>query len=426
MNMGRLSLLALLLLSLCTLAQPALAAADPEVARLADPGPRVGDGGDLLYRCGTDERGPKHAITPEMQAQIDRWIAEGRFAAGGVITVNLHVIYSGSEGNVSDSQLDAQIAVLNNNYAGRDYNGNPVAGAANTGYTFVRGTTDRTNSSKWFKMTPGSRAEQQAKNALVKNPTTSLNLYTCKPGQNLLGWATFPWNLAGNPNMDGVVIHYGSLPNGYLSPYNLGGTATHEVGHWIGLYHTFQGGCTGGDVLPGCANGGDYVCDTPAEATSTSGCPDSKDTCSGGGADPIHNYMDYSTDICYTNFTAGQDARADGMMASYRPLIGSARLADGAASLQMARDASAEFGFTARPNPFNPRTRIEFATAREGHVSVRVFDIQGRLVATVVDGRLPQGRHSYELNGDRLSSGVYMMVLSADGRQVVKRLSLLK
>ena len=206
---------------------------------------RNADNGGVVYRCATDERGNKFQAPDE--AQIHQWISENRVAAGGVITVNFHVIYSGTAGNVSDADLDAQILVMNRNYAGKDYNGNTVAGAANTGDTFVRGSTSRTNATgnkkNWFTMTPGGSAERNAKTALVTNPTGSLNFYTCKPGQNLLGWATFPWSLAGNPNMDGVVIHYQSLPNGTLAPYNLGGTASHEVGHWIGLYHTFQGGC---------------------------------------------------------------------------------------------------------------------------------------------------------------------------------------
>src|SRR5512138_3405547 len=106
-------------------------------------------------------------------------------------------------------------------------------------------------------MTPGSGAETQAKNALAYQPATTLNIYTCKPGQNLLGWSVFRWSSQAGTNQDGVVIHYGSLPNGYLSPYNLGGTATHEVGHYLGLYHTFQGGCDTGT----CSNSGDLVCD---------------------------------------------------------------------------------------------------------------------------------------------------------------------
>jgi hypothetical protein len=167
----------------------------------------------------------------------------------------------------------------------------------------------------------GTAKETQAKSALVVNPQGSLNLYTCKPGQGLLGWATFPWNLAGASSKDGVVVHYASLPGGSLAPFNLGGTATHEVGHWVGLYHTFQGGC---HADASCSSAGDLVCDTPSEGTATSGCPAGKNSCSGAGNDPIHNYMDYSTDACYTQFTAGQDSRADFMMSTYRPLIGSA------------------------------------------------------------------------------------------------------
>jgi hypothetical protein len=380
---------------------------------------RMAHNGDIVYRCATDDKG-RQMPAPD-QAEIDRWIQENRIAAGGVIPVNFHVITNGATGAVSDATIAAQITVLNRNYAGRDYNGNLVSGARNTGYTFVLASVTRTSNRKWFMMTPGSRNEQQAKAALVVNPTGSLNLYTAAPGQNLLGWATFPWNLAGNPSMDGVVIHYGSLPGGYLSPYNLGGTASHEVGHWVGLYHTFQGGC-GSD----CATTGDLVCDTPAEGTATSGCPNGKDTCPAAGLDPIHNYMDYSTDICYNQFTTGQDARADFMMSTYRPSIGSAAktLANAAGSLR-------ELGgglvvFKAKPNPFNPRTKIEFGMAREGRATVRVFDIQGRLVSTVVDKVLAAGNHSYDFDGARLASGIYFMSLKADGKQETRRLSLLK
>jgi pregnancy-associated plasma protein-A/type IX secretion system substrate protein len=424
---GRWTLVALLVIALCGIAAVAFASGEPDVGqgRVTD-NTRHADNGEIVERCGTVEHGQAKQA-PDFDT-ITRWIQENRIAAGGVIPVNFHVIYSNSVAgsNVPDSQLDAQIAVLNNNYAGKDYNGNPVSGARNTGYTFFKNSVTRTLASgskkNWFTATPGGSAERNMKNALVVNPTGSLNFYTNKMGQNLLGWSTFPWNLSSNPNMDGVVIHYGSLPGGYLSPYNLGGTASHEIGHWVGLYHTFQGGCDGGN----CSGAGDLVCDTPSEGTATSGCPSGKDTCPEAGLDPIHNYMDYSTDICYNNFTAGQDARADFMMATYRPLIGSARIAN-AGTIQNARGmGQTDFGLHAAPNPFNPRTKIEFSLTRESSVSLRVFDIHGHQVATVVNRTLPAGQHHFEFDGDRLASGVYAMVFRAEGREVVRRMTLLK
>jgi hypothetical protein len=225
------------------------------------------------------------------------------FAA--TVPVWVHVITpDGTTGNVSQTLIDDQIAVLNNTYSGGE-------GGVDTGFRFTLAGVDRTTNADWFNAKPDG-AERAMKRALHTGGPNMLNMYLAT-ASDFLGWAYLPKVVTqGNAFLDGVVIDWesfrGASPT-YQGKYDQGETATHEVGHWLNLEHTFYRGCNGR---------GDYVDDTPYEATPTSGCPEGKDTCPAPGTDPIHNYMDYSYDECYTEFTAGQAARMQDAWLTFR------------------------------------------------------------------------------------------------------------
>ena len=220
----------------------------------------------------------------------------------GQLQVYVHVITrANGTGGVTTQQIQQQIAVLN-------------TGFATTGWSFnLAGVTTPAHDA-WHTMQPGTTAETQAKNALRVGTAETLNMYVAGIGGGLLGWATFPSSYAGQPKLDGVVLLNASLPGGTAAPYNLGDTGTHEVGHWMGLYHTFQGGCS-----RNATGGGDLVADTPAERSPAYGCPTGRNSCTNiAGLDPITNFMDYTDDACMNMFTAAQDVRMDSAFSAYR------------------------------------------------------------------------------------------------------------
>ncbi len=225
------------------------------------------------------------------------------FVGPVTIPVYVHVIQeSATQGDITNSAIDAQMTVLNDSF-----NGGTIGGAA-TGFQFSLQSINRQIRPEWYPIVYGSQAERQMKAELRVGGKGTLNLYMGDLSDNLLGWATFPQRkLSTN---DGVVILTESVPGGTADPYNEGDTATHEVGHWLGLYHTFQGGCNGQ---------GDQVADTPAEAAATFGCPVGQDSCvNKPGLDPISNFMDYTDDFCMDVFTAGQASRMHAQWDAYR------------------------------------------------------------------------------------------------------------
>lgn len=259
-------------------------------------------------RCATKH--PDEIKSAEVQAALERFKANRQNAAplvaGSVtIPVYFHVINVGAklaDGNVPDRMLRRQVDVLNQAFGS-------ATGGAGTSFQFVLAGIDRTTNATWYTASIGTQAEREMKAALRLGGADALNFYTNNPGGGLLGWATFPWSYQSQPSDDGVVCLFSSLPGGSAAPYNEGDTGTHEVGHWLGLYHTFQGGCS---------KNNDDIADTPAERSPAFGCPSGRDTCRAEGLDPITNFMDYVDDFCMFEFTAGQSARMDAMYAQYR------------------------------------------------------------------------------------------------------------
>lgn len=264
-------------------------------------------------KCGFRDRSEEEANFEEMRFMQDRRRTPiNSDLTNGTIPVYFHVIRSSSgAGDVSDARIADQINVLNKAFAGTA----PGGSGANTGWHFQLVSTSRTNNDSWYTCSGGA-CESEMKNYLRQGSADDLNIYANNMGGGLLGWATFPSSYASNPKNDGVVILSASMPGGSAAPYNLGDTGSHEVGHWMGLYHTFQGGCARSDT-----NGGDLVADTPAERSPAYGCPAGRDSCTGGkfpGLDPIENFMDYTDDACMFRFSAGQDARMDAQFTTYR------------------------------------------------------------------------------------------------------------
>ncbi|KAJ6599789.1 metalloprotease [Mycena vulgaris] len=186
--------------------------------------------------------------------------------------------------------------------------------------TWTLANITRTISADWFNNAAPSTSQQIAMKPTRQGSKSDLNVYSIHLGLGL-GCGSprlfeFPSSYSGAPKDVGIVLLFSSVPGGSTSGYNLGRTLTHEPGRRLGLYPTFQGGCAGS----GSSTAGGYVADTPAESSALSSCPSKRDTCTGTnftGADPVTNFMDYSSDACMTQFTPGQMSRAT-QFATYR------------------------------------------------------------------------------------------------------------
>lgn len=264
----------------------------------------------LGRRCATHDLGSGDLLR---MVELERAFRAGSRIAEATLRVTIPVrfihIVAGSEGVISTQQREQQISVMNDAYAG-----------AGITFTYDEGEVAEIDNPAFFTMGHKSAAERQCKSQhQALDPERGLNFYTARPGGGLLGWATFPHEMNGDPVMDGVVMLDGTLPGGASANFNQGKTAVHEVGHWLGLFHTFQGGC----FPPG-----DEVADTPAHIGPNYGkpadadqphnrCPSEPDS----ALCPIHNYMNYVDDDWMTEFTDGQIERIWAQIGMFRSAL---------------------------------------------------------------------------------------------------------
>lgn len=228
------------------------------------------------------------------------------------IPVVFHILTdsNGSTGDIDDSLIISQVEILNEDFGA--FSGTPGAPGYDSRIRFELAGITRTANRQWFN----DRRESQYKSATGWDRDTYLNIWT-NTASGYLGYAYYPDGSAGS-NVDGVVLNYTAVgrnaPDGGI--YNQGRTATHEVGHYLGLPHTFDGGC-GNPSQPYTT--GDLIADTNPEQTSQFECEE-RVTCD--TPDPIHNYMDYTPDACMDNFTAEQSNRMVCSLLNYRPNLG--------------------------------------------------------------------------------------------------------
>ena len=325
------------------------------------------------------------------------------------IPVVVHVIYQNSSQNISNAQILSQINILNEDFrknnsdatsipsafvgvaadseiefclAVRDPNGNVTTGITRT-------STTNSSFSGYTSMKYSSSGGQDA-----WNTSNYLNIWVCNLSSGLLGFATFP---GGNSSTDGVVCDYAYFGNTGTAtyPYHLGRTATHEVGHWLNLYHIW------GDSY--CGN--DYVSDTPKHEESNYGCPSfpHASSCSGTGSngEMFMNYMDYTNDACMYMFSTGQKNRmratltgtrssllsSNGCTAVFTPFALSAivkNVSCNSANIGVSNDGNINLSLTGGTAPYtynwsNGATTQDISNLTAGSYSVSVTDAVGQV-----------------------------------------------
>lgn len=396
-------------------------------------------------RCSTVETFKQNAVNhPEiltrkqqLENDILQWIAQN--ASGrqngmeAIITVPvvIHVVYNTTEQNILDEQIQSQIDRLNKDF--RNLNTDklasshaffPLAGDAGIEFCIAK-TTPSGDITTGITRTSTSTT-QFSNNDDVKftshggedawDATKYLNIWVCNLAGNLLGYAQYP---GGAASTDGVVINYKNFGTTgvVVPPYDLGRTATHEIGHWLNLDHIW-----GDDELyPDKCITSDNVSDTPNQEIQTSGCPAAvvTDNCTTTAPGIMYqNYMDYTDDACMVMFTKGQITRMKAVFNVARAGILTSNKCSGTTGISL----QVQHKLKIYPNPVQNYLTIEgLPKTKSKSYTVDIFNIIGEKIYST---QIPELDSMIEMSDFR--TGTYVMTIYNDEFSITQKLTVVK
>ncbi|MBN4052369.1 T9SS type A sorting domain-containing protein [Sphingobacteriaceae bacterium AH-315-L07] len=367
------------------------------------------------------------------EIEIQNWIKHNANSErkGSIITIPVvvHVVYNRDNQNISYEQINSQLEVFNRDF--RKLNNDTLDAdhpywqyvadseiefcLAHTGpdgnYTsgITRTYTDTTSFSGDYH--PQAKNEDFTSNVYFSDkggvdnwpPDKYLNIWVCKMN-DLLGWANYPYVLGLDSALDGLVMDYRYFGDtNTIAPYDYGRTATHEIGHWLNLIHTFGSAL---DEESGIC-GSDSVADTPPQDTYNFDCPTFPHiTCSNGAyGDMFMNFMDYANDSCAVMFTKGQADRMKASLNLYRSGLINSNLCNPPDGFE---ENSIVTSFTIYPNPVSDQLNIEYTLTNTENVKITLYNSLGQVVVVLFDEKQTAEEHNSRFSIN-LPSGIYFM-----------------